>query len=351
MTSIFRLLPILLPLFLLQISLYGCRGSESNAETDNKREIVKPVNIGILEVKPTPIHDILILPGETEAWQDVLVSADKDGRMDWIGPREGDPVKKGQLLARIDASALKATIDRAEATLNLANDLYQRRKTLHDRGIVHTEALEKALTDKALAESDLLKARVEYDRGFPRSPINGTVNHLYVDEGEFLNRGQPMVDLVNVDKIKINVNVPELDIRYFERGQKVMVKIDAFPDRLLPGKVDFTSYKADPATKTFLVRVLVDNPKHEIRPGMIARTVFQRSIIPDALVAPLFALLDKGGERILFVEKDGIVYARTVSIGVMEGDRVQITSGLEIGDHLIVTGQRDVEEGMKVQVQ
>ena len=347
----FRLLPILLSLFLFQISLSGCRGSESKAETENKQEIIKAVNVGVLEVKPTAIHDILILPGETEAWEDVLVSADKSGRIDWIGPREGDRVKKGELLARIDVSALKAIIDRAEATLNLTDDLYQRRKTLFDRGIVHQEALEKALTDKALAESDLLKARVEYDRGFPLSPINGTVNHLYVDEGEFLNRGQPLVDLVNVDKIKINVNVPELDIRYLKRGQKVMVKIDALPDSSLPGIVDFVSYKADPATKTFLVRILVDNAKHAIRPGMIARAIFQRRSIPDALVAPLFALMDKGGERILFVEKDGTARARTVSVGVIEGDRVQITSGLEIGDRLIVTGQREVEEGMKVQVQ
>ena len=294
MKYVFRLLPILLSLFLFQISLSGCRGSESNAQSEKKQEIVKAVNVGILEIKPTPIHDILILPGETEAWQDVLVSADKSGRIDWIGPREGDQVKKGELLARIDASALKTVIDRAEATLNLTNDLYQRRKTLFDRGIVHQEALEKALTDKALAESDLLEARVEYDRGFPVSPINGTVNHLYVDAGEFLNRGQPMVDLVNVDKIKINVNVPELDIRYFERGQKVMVKIDALPDSSIPGIVDFVSFKADPATKTFLVKILVDNAKHAIRPGMIARIIFNRRGITDALVAPLFALHGQG---------------------------------------------------------
>ena len=95
--------------------------------------------------------------------------------------------------------------------------------------------------------------------------------------------------------------------------------------------MDFVSYKADPATKTFLVRILVDNAKHAIRPGMIARAIFQRRNIPDALVAPLFALMDKGGERILFVEKDGTARARTVSVGIIEGDRVQITSGLEIG--------------------
>ncbi|MBW1781652.1 MAG: efflux RND transporter periplasmic adaptor subunit [Deltaproteobacteria bacterium] len=349
MKQIYRLAAVPIILFLFQALLCGCRDADSNAQTENTQTQAKTVQVEVMEVRPTPISDILVLPGETEAWQDVLVAADTGGRVDWIGPREGDRVKKGALLARIDVSDIQAVIARAEAASRLANDLYQRRKQLFDRGIVHQEALEQSLTDKTLAESDLKKARVEYDRGFPHSPITGTVNHLYVDEGEFLNRGQALVDLVNVDKIKINVNVPELDVRYLKKGQRVKVKIDAYPDRDLSGMVDFVSFKADTATKTFLVRVLIDNPGHDIRPGMIARVAFVRRVIPAALIVPLFALLDKGGERILFVEKDGIVQARTVSIGVIEGDQVQITSGLEPGDRLIVTGQRNLEEGMKVQ--
>jgi len=73
-----------------------------------------------------------------------------------------------------------------------------------------------------------------------------------------------------------------------------------------------------------------------------------RRSIPDAIVAPLFAIVDKGGERIVFVEKDGLAESRVISIGVIEADRVQITSGLNIGDHLIVRGQTEVEDGMKV---
>ena len=338
-------------LLFIPVSLCGCRGSESRAEPGNGEDGVKVVKVDVMEVKPAPIRDILVLPGESEAWQEVVVAADKNGRVEWIGPQEGDIVTKGQLLARIDVSALKAIITRAETSAELAKDLYERRKTLFDRGIVHKEAMERARTDKALAESDLVKARVEYDRGFPHSPISGTVNYLHVDEGEFVNRGQPMVDLVNVDKIKIYANVPELDVRYIQKGQEVTVRTDAFSDRRMQGKVDFVSFKADPATKTFRVRVLIDNPEHEIRPGMIARVFFLRRMIPDALSAPLFAILDKGGERLLFVEKDGIAHARTVSIGVIVGDRVQITDGLKPGDRLIVTGQKDVEEGMRVQAQ
>ena len=89
---------------------------------------VKAVKVDVVEVTPAPIQDILVLPGETEPWQDVLVAADKNGRVEWIGPREGHEVKKDQLLARIDVSALKTVIARAEASAELAKDLYDRRK-------------------------------------------------------------------------------------------------------------------------------------------------------------------------------------------------------------------------------
>ena len=190
--------------------------------------------------------------------------------------------------------------------------------------------------------------KVRYNHGFPRSPITGVINHLYVDVGEYADTGKPLADIVNIDKIKINVQVPELDVRYVKKGQQTPIKIDAFADQTLMGTVDFVAFKADPATKTFLVRSIIDNPSHDIRPGMIGRVVFQRRVIADAIAVPLFAIVDKGGERIVFVEEGGVAESRTISIGVIEGDRVQITSGLAAGDHLIVKGHTEVEDGMKV---
>jgi membrane fusion protein (multidrug efflux system) len=336
---------------LMLLSMTGCDSSESIAQSENGRNQAKAVKVSVVEVTPVPIKDILILPGQTEAFHDILVPADTGGRVEWIGPKEGDTVKKGQLLARIDVSALEAALKRAEAAFKLADDLYQRRRMLFERKIINQEELDRSLTERVLAEANLRQARVEHERGFLLAPIKGIINHLFVDKGEFIERGKAVIDLVNVDKIKININVPELDVRYLKPEQEALVTIDAFPNQRLLGTVDFIAFKADPATKTFLVRVLIKNPNHDIRPGMISRVVFLRRVIPDALTAPLFAIVDKGGERLLFVEKDGVAHARTVSIGVIEGDRVQIKKGLYPGDHLIVTGQTQVEEGMKVQVQ
>jgi membrane fusion protein (multidrug efflux system) len=328
----------------------GCDRSQSVAQSENEQNKTqnRAVQVSVMKVEPGPVKDVLVLPGETEAWHDVRVAADTAGLVEWIGPREGDLVKKGELIAKIDVSALKAALDKAEAEAKLAEELYQRRVKLFDQKIITEEDLDRSRTERILAQGNLRQIQVEYDRGFVRAPISGLVNSLYVDEGEFIDRGKPMADLVNVDRIEINVNVPELDVRYLEVGQTAGVRIDAFPERQLMGKVDFVAYKADPATKTFHVKVLIDNADHIIRPGMIARVAFLRRVIPDALAAPLFSLVDKGGERLVFVEKDGVVQARTVSIGVIEGDRVQITKGLNAGDNLIVAGQTEVEEGMRV---
>lgn len=336
--------------FLALAWMNGCSRTESSAQPENNRTQQRQVLVSVVTVAPSPMKDILVLPGETEAWQEVVVGAESGGRVEWIGPQEGDFVKQGDLIARIDVSALKAALDKAEAALKLAEELRDRRVRLFERKIINQEELDRAVTEQALAAANFKQARVEYERGFTKAPISGRVNHLFVKEGEFVDRGKPLAELVNIDRVKVNVNVPELDVRFLKTGQKAAVRVDAFPDRELGGVIDFVAYKADGATKTFLCKVLIENPGHDIRPGMIARAAFLRRLIPDALSAPLFALIDKGGERIVFVEKEGVAHARMVSIGIIEGDRVQITKGLEPGDRLIVTGQREVEEGMKVQV-
>ncbi len=326
----------------------GCQDQESMAVSESASPETPAVPVSVKVVEPVAMRDVIFLPGETEAWEDVKVAANTAGRVDWIGPREGQKVNKGDLLVKIDVSALKASLDHAEAAYKLADDLYQRRLRLYDHKIIAKEELDQSETQRTLALTDLEQIKVRYNHGFPKSPITGIINHLYLDEGEYADIGKPIVDIVNIDKIKINVRVPELDVRFVKIGQQTPLKIDAFPDRALVGTIDFVSFKADPATKTFLVRSIIDNPDHDIRPGMIGRVALVRRLIADALAVPLFTLVDKGGERIVFVEKDGVAESRTISIGVIEGDRVQVTDGLNPGDHLIVKGHTQVEDGMKV---
>jgi len=343
-----HLIMLLTAALLAAMVLAGCKDRESSANTEGSSKEPPAIPVTVVAIKPTAMRDVVFLPGETEAYEDVKVAANTSGRVEWIGLREGQAVKKGDRLAKIDVAALKAALEHAEATYKLAHELYERRRRLYDHKIIAREELDQSETQLKLAASDLEQVRVRYSHGFPESPITGIINHLYVDVGEYADLGKPIADIVNIDRIKINVQVPELDVRYVKKGQTTPVKIDAFSDRTLLGTVEFVAFKADPATKTFLVRSVIDNPDHDIRPGMIGRVAFVRRSVPEAIAVPLFAIVDKGGERIVFVEKDGVAESRVISIGVIEEDRAQITSGLNIGDHLIVRGQTEVEDGLKV---
>ena len=339
-----------LVVLLAAVTLTGCKDRESIAEIENNSSGPPAVHVSVVEVQPVAMQDMVFLPGETEAYEDVRVAANTSGRVDWIGPREGQEVKKGEPLAKIDVSALRASLEHARAAYKLAHDLCERRRRLYGNNIIAQEELDQSETQLKLAAADLAQVKVRYNHGFPKSPITGIINHLYVDVGEYADLGKPIADIVNIDKIKINVRVPELDVRYVKKGQKTPLKIDAFADRTIIGTVEYVAFKADSATKTFLVRSVIDNPDHDIRPGMIGRVAFVRHLIPDAVAAPLFAIVDKGGERIVYVAKDGVAESRVITIGVIVGDRVQITSGLNFGDHLIVKGHTEVEDGRKVMI-
>jgi membrane fusion protein (multidrug efflux system) len=335
------------------LALSGCGGRSSEAQPtpEAEKEERRKVKVSVVEVKPTTVRDVLVLPGQSEPWKDVTIAAEQTGQLEWLGVKEGDRVQRDQELARIDVESLKAQLENAQASHRLAKDLYERRQKLFERKIISREELDQARTEHTVARGQLKSAQLAHEKGVVTAPIDGIINRVYVDQGEFVTHGTPIVDVVNVDQIEINVNVPELDVRHLEEGQPAMVRFDALPEQNIGGVIDFVAYKADPATKTFQTKVLVDNADENIRPGMIARVAIMRRVVPDALVAPLFAMVDRGGERLVYVVEDGVAKARPVGIGVIEGDTVQITSGLNPGDQLIVTGQNDVQEGTKVVVE
>lgn len=308
------------------------------------------VNVKVETIVPVAMKDVMVLPGETEALNDIRLAAERGGVVEWVGVTEGQLVREGQQITRINLAALQAALDRARANQKLAVEQLRRRNDLFAKKVLSREELEQAENEQVVATANLHEAEVNYNYGIATSPVSGVVNKVYVDPGEYVGEGDPVVDIVNVGTMRINFNVPEVDVRFLEVGQKAPVKVDTYPDREWTGTVDFVAWKADTATRTFQVRLVVDNREGKIRPGMIARAAFVRRALENAVTVPLFCIQDKGGERIVFIEKDGVALARTVELGVIDGDRVQVLKGINSGDRLIVVGHTEVEDGTKVNV-
>lgn len=333
----------------LAVLIAACSDSSGQGQP-SAQDQVRRVNVQVVEIVPKTIHDVVLLPGDAGPWMEVHLAAETAGRVERILVREGDGVAPGQVLAHIDVTALGAAASSARANHDLIEDQLRRREKLFTEQIISEEELEQIRAAHVQAREALHLAEIEYNRGLVRAPMTGRVNSLLVEAGEFVDRGQAMLELVDISRIKFQVPVPEMDVRFLETGRSVQVMVDAFQDEAYEGRVDFVAFKADPATKTFRTQVVVDNPEGRLRPGMIARVAFVRRVIPEAVAVPLSALVDRGGERLVYVEENGVAHARKVTIGVIERDRVQITQGLAFGDRLIVAGQREVDEGTAVTV-
>ncbi|WP_022660362.1 efflux RND transporter periplasmic adaptor subunit [Paucidesulfovibrio longus] len=334
---------------LLLAALLLTRGGDQAAPEAAAPAATKALPVLVAEVRPATLHDTLTLPGSTEALRDVTMAAERAGRVEWIGPVEGDKVTEGEVVAKIDMDKAEADLLKARSAYALAKKQAERRKELRGKNLLSQEELDQANTELESATSDLTQAQVNYDQGLIKSPIPGRINDLAVDPGEYVDVGQTVAEIVDVSSIRVNVNVPELDVRYLHVGQTVNVSVDAYPKESWTGQVDFVAYKADEATKTFRTRVVVNNSDGRIRPGMLARVRLERQVVENAVSAPLYAIVDKGGERMLFVEENGVARARNIVFGIIAGDRVQILKGLSLGEKLIVSGQNTVEEGVPVE--
>ena len=327
--------------------LWGCDQPEARA---NGADGPKAVNVHIQPLVPGTISDVRILPGEVEALEDIVLSAECEGVVEWIGPAEGEDVERDQLIARIDLQTLQTALDKAEANLGLAQKQARRRQDLFDRRVATREELDEALTTLNLARATLQEAQAAYERGVIRSPITGVLDDLHIDPGEYVSPGTPIAELVNIRRVRVIVNVPERDIPHISPGASVPLLVDAYPEKRWTGTIDSMAHKADPATRSYPVRLLVDNPDNSLLPGMIVRAALECRRVDNALSVPLSTILDRGGERLVFVEQDGLARARPVSLGVVQGDRIEIVQGLAPGDKLITAGHTEVEDGTPVVV-
>jgi len=301
-------------------------------------------------LKPTTVKDTLELTGSVEPWEDLTLSAEVGGKIEWLGAEEGDRVQKGEELSRVDTEATQAKLDEVKARYHLANQELERLENLTKRGVGSKQDLDKARSQQAVMEANLKATQIALKKSVIKAPIDGIVDKRFKDQGEFIEPGTPLIRLVQVDRVKVVVGIPERDVSYFSPGDKVTVKLDALADKTFDGVIHQIATTADESTRTFKTQVAVENPDGKLKPGMIARVDLVRHTYPNSLLVPMFSVISLENQRYAFVVEDGVAKMRAIETGVLQGSEVQVTKGLHAGDHLIVVGQRDARPGQRVKV-
>lgn len=333
--------------------VYGASGkyAEREAERANANNHNHRIpNVKVQVLKTGLLEDKFTLIGTVDGWENVTISAEVVGKIELKSVDTGDTVKAGQELFRIDTEALQTRYEQAKAQARLAAQEYDRIQRLTNTGVSAHRERDSATANKDVAEADLRAMEIQLKKSVVQAPMDGVVAHVFSKQDEFTDVGKPLVNIVQLHKVKVRVGIPERDIPFFNAGDKVHVELDAIPNRMFEGSIHLIAPAADLITHTFEAEIAIDNPDQCLKPGMIARAHLVRKSYPDAIAVPIFSTALIDDKRFAFVEKDGKAELKQVEVGVIQGSNVHVTSGVAPGDHLIVVGQRDARPGEPVNV-
>ncbi|MBN2720852.1 MAG: efflux RND transporter periplasmic adaptor subunit [Proteobacteria bacterium] len=341
--------------FLYKGNQAGSTDSSGNGDLTgpSKEEQRAVVNVSVLPLVRESIEETFVLPGTLEAWENLTLSLEQSGPIVWVGPDEGDRVKAGQPILMIDKSLLETQHARNQMEFEMARKQLERVEKLYEKQLVSQREMDVAQNAFDKASADLQQSSIAIEKSTLASPINGILEKTMVERGEYGNVGVPAAIVVQVDRLKVVVDVPEKDVSFVRVGQAAEVltaDLEVGAENPRKGKVFHVTYLADPSTRTYQAKIEIGNPEGLLRPGMIVRVRFSRRSLADTLVIPLYAVLDRGGEKEGFVEAGGQAFAREIVTGPVIGDRVVVLDGLEEGARLIVQGQHLVADGDPVAV-
>ncbi len=341
---------ILFTMILLTTGAFSASCSQKGqAAQPAKQEKEISTNIKTVVIQPQSLSEIVSVMGTVLPNRDVTLSAETAGRVERLQVDLGDRVKKGQVLARIDYDMLKAQYEQAQANHELAKKSLVRIQQLRKDELASQQQLDEVITREHSASASMRIAHAQLQKSMLRSSLNGIVARKMVEEGEYVNPGQPMLQVVEFHTVVISAQVPENIVSKIKRGMSVEVDIPSLSLKT-QGKVYVVVPAAHPGSRTFELRIKTPNPDYDILVGMSTNLEIKVDTHKQSIVIPIDTVLESGGTKSVFVEKNGKAKRLPVKVGPTEGSRILVTQGLTIGDKLVIEGHRDLIDGQPVEV-
>ena len=347
--------------------LFSCQGSQTAEEVQEESFGASPV--AVFEARYQSISETIVHTGLIEAWRHANILPDIGGKIAGIYAEEGTRVRKGQVLAELDTRAASLQLDQAKAAMAVAEANYkdamrnkERMERLSGENAVSEQQFEKitlafeaadAQKQQAQAAVNLLKHQLDISR--MTAPFAGVVASRNAEVGDMIN---PMMGgfsstsgvftLMDYSRIKINISVSQQDIVRIGKGQKAFITVSAYPGRVFEGIVSVVNVSADPITRKFDVQVRVDNPELLLRPNTFGEVKILVNTKDSALVIPQKAVLDNS--YVFIVDENSTARKKEVTLGLQETDMVEILSGLNEGDRVVMEGNFGLDEGNVLEV-
>ncbi len=338
---------VMLPGLMLLFFLTSC-GHEATQETDEDpaRAVVTAT------AQKRDLSSTRTVTAPVIAYKRVYITARTSGQVLEVPFEEGDRVRRGQLLSRLDTRRQQAQLQQAEANYEEARKNFERSRKLYEEEVISPADFELAQQKLKTTQSEVEFWKAEVEFGEIHAPINAVVADKLVEIGTSVSENQRLFTIEDHDLLVVRPGVPETDVAHLEKGQEVDMKFDVFPGESFTGVVRRIFPSADVITRLFTVEVEVDQHQasRPVRPGYLARIHFVTDDRTDVLAIPPEAISRRDETIQVFVVSDdeAKVSKRTVETGVERDGWIQIISGLEEGEKVAAGNLDALDDGSKI---
>lgn len=352
-------------LFLLAAALMIIQGQEPTVSApEDVREPGQPTaggqQVQVVTVQRRDISQMLTLPANISPWVQATLYGKVSGYVKWIGVDKGDVVKKGQLLAVMDAPEIEDQYKQAESDYEIKKVTYDRYLSVwqdnHDIIAKQDVDVAKAAAESAKHLRDSRRNLLEYTKVI--APFDGVITARFADPGALIQaatgsstQAAPLFTIMDMNTVRVYVNVPQEAAHLAKPGQAATLTARELPGEEIRASITRTTEALDPATRTLLVEIDVPNKERRLQPGMFVTAAISLRHHPNALAIPPAAIAPSknGKEQAVFVVESGKARLVPVKTGIDDGVWVEVVEGLTGGEEVVVVGKAGLSDGQPVQ--
>jgi len=340
------------------------------------RGVRPPMTVELVTVSRADMVDQITVVGNLIGASTVDAVPRVAGRLEQVFVKMGDRVSRGQRLAKIEDSEIlqqvkqaqasynvsQATIRQREADLKFAQINLDRSRSLYERQLLPRQSMDdaEARHQAGVAQLDLAQAQFEQSKArldeleinlantVISAPVNGFIGKRTLDPGASVGPNTSFISVVDIQTVRLVVNVVERDLRRIEAGITADTEVDAFPGEIFKGRVARVAPILDPATRTAQVEIEIPNATFRLKPGMYARVRFTVESHPKTLVVPTASVVDVSGKIGVFVPDEDTAAFRPVMVGIENTELTEITDGVQEGERIVSTGAAALREGDRI---
>lgn len=327
----------------------GLQGTQQTA----KAAMASADKAAIVEAEPVKIDTVLNTiraVGSLQPNEAVVISPEIAGRVSRLPFTEGQAVKAGDTLVELDSAILRAELDRARSALTLADANRARAMTLAEQGTGTLRARDESLAAYRAAQADLALAEARLAKATIAAPFSGRVGIRVVSVGAYVNPGDRIVGLADIDTIKVDFRVPGLALPNVRVGQTIQVTVDALPGRAIDGEVYVVDPVVDANGRAIRLRARIPNADGTLSPGLFARVQIVVDRRDNAVLIPESAVFADDQSQFVYRLVDGRAVRTEIELGQRQPGRVEVRRGLA-GDAVVITaGHQQIRDGSRVRV-